>query len=187
MSLTSLSAVKAFKNITGAEHDAELQRLIPVVGTFIAEYCGRLFERQPNVTEYHSTKSGQRLLLLQRPPVLGIVSLADDPARVYGAETELAASTYVIDDADAGIVRLDGVSFSSGLRNVKIVYDGGYQEIPSALEQAAIELVWLARDKGDQALLGLKSKSIADGSVSYLDNQWPSGVHAILDLYRFAR
>ena len=187
MALTTLAAVKAFKNITVTVHDAELTRLIPTVDNFIAEYCGRTFEQDAAVVEYHSTKWGQRTLLLRRPPVQSIASIYDDPLRAYGATTLLASTTYVIDDANAGIVRLDGVSFSQGLLNVKVTYSGGFSTIPTILAQAAIELIWLARDKGDQALLGLRSKAVADGSVSYLDNQWPSGINAILDLYRFER
>ena len=186
MALTTLANVKAFKNITVTDHDVELTRLIPTVDNFVAEYCGRIFE-QATVTEYHSTRAGQRVLLLHRAPIVSITSIHDDPLRVYGANTLLASTVYVSDDDDlkAGMVRLDGISFSAGLRNVKVIYVGGFATIPCALEQAAIELIWLARDKGDQALLGLRSKSIADGSVSYLDNQWPSGINAILDLYRF--
>lgn len=184
MALTTLANVKAFKNITVDDHDNELSRLITTVDNFVEEYCGRTFE-QATVTEYHSTTWGQRVLLLKRPPIVSITSFYDDAVRVYGADTLLASTSYVIDDANAGIVRLDGTSFGQGLRNVKAVYVGGYATIPFALEQAAIELIWLARDKGDQALLGLRGKSIADGSVSYLDNQWPSGINAILDLYRF--
>jgi hypothetical protein len=44
-------------------------------------------------------------------------------------------------------------------------------------------LIWLARDKGDQALIGLSSRSIADSSI-VVRNDWPAGVQAILDLHR---
>lgn len=187
MSLTTLAAVKAYKNIEASNtaHDTELARLILTVDNFVAEYCGRTFEQSVTTTEYHSTTWGQRTLLLRRPPIQSIASVHDDPLRAYGASTLRASTSYVIDDANAGIVRLDGASFGQGIQNVKVIYSGGYSTIPLSLEQAAIELVWLARDKGDQALLGLKGKSVADGSVSYLDNSWPSGINAILDLYRF--
>jgi len=185
MSLTTLANVKAFKNITDTVHDNELSRLIITVDNFVAEYCSRTFEQNATITEYFSTKWGQRTLLLRRPPIQSIVSLYDDPIRSYGIGTLIPSTSYVVDDADAGILRLDGTSFGHGIQNVKITYSGGYATIPSALEQAAIELIWMARDKGDQALLGLRGKSVADGSVTYLDNQWPSGVNAILDLFSF--
>ncbi len=187
MSLVSLATVKAFKNITATEHDAELVRLIGAVDAFITTYCNRQFE-QATVTEYHSTRAGQTTLLLKRPPVASITSLHDDPDRVYGANTLIDPSDYVIEDTDAGILKLDGTVFQRGVNNVKVLYSGGFNPVPADLAQAAVELIWLARDKGDQALLGLQSKSVAEGrDVQIFANDWPAGVKAILDSYRLTR
>jgi hypothetical protein len=186
MSLTTLANVKAFKNITASEHDSEILRLIPAVDAFIAQYCNRTLE-QATVTEYYSTRAGQTTLRLKIYPVASITSIHDDVDRVYGADTLLAASDYVLDDAEAGIVKLDGCTFNEGLRNVKVIYLGGFAvgtPQRALLEQAAIELLWLARNKGDQALLGLQSRSIADGRVDTFNTDWPAGVKEILDLFR---
>lgn len=186
MSLTTLANVKAFMNISTAEHDVEILRLIPAVEAFIEGYCNRSLE-SVTITEYHSTRAGQSSLMTIRYPVASITSMHDDPSRVYGAETLLAASDYVLTEPHAGIVVLDGVTFNAGFNNVKIVYVAGYatgSKERALLEQAAIELVWLARKKGDQALLGLQSRSIADGRVDTLDLDWPAGVKEILDRFR---
>jgi len=186
MSLTTLANVKAFKNITATEHDTEILRLIPVVDGFIELYCNRTLE-QATVTEYHSTRAGQTILRLKQYPVASITSLHDDPDRVYGADTLIAATDYVLDDEKAGIVKLDGIAFEEGLKNVKVVYVGGFasgSKERALLEQAAIELLWLARNKGDQALLGLQSRSIADGRVDTFNTDWPAGVKTILDRFR---
>ena len=183
MSLTTLANVKAFKNVTASDHDAELLRLIPAVDAFIASHCNRVLE-QATVTEYYSGRSGQTTLRLRQYPVTSITSLHDDVERVYGADSLLAAGDYVLTDAKAGLVQLDGLTFEEGLNNIKIVYVGGFavgSPERALLEQAAIELVWLARDKGDKALLGLQSRSIADGSVTTFDTDWPAGVKGILD------
>jgi hypothetical protein len=82
---------------------------------------------------------------------------------------------------------LDGTSFNEGINNIRIVYTAGYAATATEralLEQAAVELVWLARDKGDKALLGVRSRSIADGRVDTLDMDWPAGVREILDQFR---
>ncbi len=183
MSLTTLANVKAFKNITASEHDAEILRLIPAVDAFLEQYCNRVLE-QATVTEYHSGRESQTVLRLKQYPVASITSIHDDVDRVYGADTLLAPADYVLEDAQAGLVRLDGVSFDEGIHNVKIVYVGGFAAASNeraSLEQAAIELVWLARDKGDKALLGLQSRSIADGRVDTFNTDWPAGVKEILD------
>lgn len=186
MSLTTLATVKAFKNITASEHDAEILRLIPAVDQFVEQYCNRVIE-SATVTEYHSTRDGQTTLKLQRYPVASITSLHDDVDRVYGADTLLATSDYVLTDPKAGIVALDGVSFHEGLNNVQVVYVAGFAagtKERALLEQAAIELIWLARDKGDKSLLGLQSRSIADGRVDTFNADWPAGVKEILDALR---
>lgn len=186
MSLTTLANVKAFKNITASEHDSELLRLIPVVDQFVEQYCNRVLE-QATVTEYHSGRSGQTVLKLDRYPVASITSLHDDAFRLYGADTLLPTSDYVLTEPKAGIVRLDGTTFDEGLNNIKVVYVAGFAPASKEmklLEEAAIELLWLARDKGDKSLLGLQSRSIADGRVDTFNTDWPAGVKEILDGFK---
>lgn len=189
MSLTTLANCKAFKNVTGTAHDAELARLILVVDEFCNAHCNRKLE-QATVTEYHSARRGQTVLILRQPPVASITSIHDDTERVYGSETLIAAADYVLEDADAGIVRFDGTSLQQGINNVKVVYPGGFAAGSSALkllEQAAIELVWLTRDLGDKALLGVQAKQIADGSITTFQRSRLEAVREILDRYRLER
>lgn len=185
MSLTTLATVKAFKNLSTSEHDAEILRLIPVVDQFIEAYCNVPLE-QATVTEYHSTRAGQTTLRLKRYPVISITSLHDDLYRTYGSDTLIAATDYIVEE-ESGLVILDGRTFPDGLKNVKVVYVAGYaagSKPRALLEQAAIELLWLARNKGDLALLGLQSRSIADGRVDTFNTEWPAGVREILDRFR---
>ncbi len=187
MSLTTLANVKAFKNITLTDHDSEINRLIPAVDAFVDQYCARTIE-QATVTEFHSTRAAQAKIFLKQPPVASITSIHDDPERTYASGDLLTDNTdYVLEDGDAGIVAFDEHTVKGGIRNIKAIYVGGYNPVPKDLEEAAIELVWLARMKGDQALLGLQSKSIADGSVQVMKTDWPAGVKPILDFYRLTR
>ena len=184
--LTTLMNAKAFKNITENTHDEELTRLIPVVQAFIESYCERTFEVATGLIDYLTTVPGQTTILLRRPPVVSITSIYDDPLRAYGASTLVAATDYVITNAEAGIVQFTRELSTGGINNLKVTYSGGYAATSQTLtlmEQAAIELMWLARDKGDQALIGLSSRSIADSSI-VVRNDWPAGVQAILDLHR---
>lgn len=183
MALTTVPACKAFRGIPGdnQEHDAELARLIPAVQTFLEEECERTFE-QATVTEYFNGHDWRDRLIVARPPIVSITNLWDDLARVYA--TPLAVSSYVIDDAEAGVIRLDGLTFSKGLRNIKLTYVGGFAAIPTDLEQAAIELVWAAREKGVNNLVGVRSRSVADGNVQYVNLGWGSLAQDIIAKYR---
>ncbi len=183
MPITTTAACKDFRGIAAenTEHDAELDRLIVAVQAFLEQECQRTFD-QNVVTEYYNGSDWRDRLIVSKPPIIGITNIWDDPARVYS--TPLDSSLYVIDDADAGVIRLDGITFSSGLRNIKITYTGGYTATPDDLEEAAIELVWAARMKGDQNLVGVRSRSLADSSTQFLNLAWPLDLEPIISKYR---
>jgi len=199
MALTTVHACKSFRGIPGdnQEHDDELARLIPAVQAFLELECGRTFE-SATVTEYyhgagsggdtltaaHSAPTWRSSLVIARPPIITIAGIWDDPLRAYGSSTQLAASSYVVGDVDAGIILLDGLTFQPGLRNIKVTYQGGFATIPADLAQAAIELVWAAREKGVQNLVGVRSRSVADGNVQYVNLGWGSLAQDIIAKYR---
>lgn len=183
MALTTVPACKAFRGIPGdnQEHDAELARLITAVQAFLEEECERVFEAA-TVTDYFHGDDWRDRVIVARPPLISITNIWDDPARVYA--TPLSASRYVIADADAGLIRLDGLTFTTGLRNIKVAYVGGYTEIPQDLSQAAMEMVWAAREKGANNLIGVRSRSVADGSVQFVNLGWGGLVDDIVRKYR---
>lgn len=174
MSITTVSNCKAFREIKteNDEHDAELARLIPAVEAFLKEECQLAFSAAEG-TEYFDGDQWKTQLLVARVPIISITNLWDDPARLFA--TPMPSTSYDIKDAKAGIVRLlDGRCFSAGQRNIKITYNGGFASIPLDLEQAAIEMVWAAREKGLHNLIGVRSRSIADGNVQFVNLDWGS-------------
>lgn len=183
MAITTKAKCKDFRGIPTAttEHDAELDRIIPAVQEFLERECERVFEKS-TVTEYYSGLEWRDRLIVAQPPIVTITNIWDDLARSYA--TPLASSLYVIEDANAGLIKLDGVTFQEGLRNIKITYEGGFTTIPEDLEQAAIELVWAAREKGLSNLVGVRSRSVADGNVQYVNLAWGSLAEDILRKYR---
>lgn len=183
MSITTVPQCKAFRDIEGdnTEHDAELVRIIVAVQEWLEGQCGRTFSLLGTVIEYHSGEKWRDRLLISRPPLSTITNIWDDPLRVYG--TALSSAYYVIEDAESGIIRLDGYTFQSGIRNIKITYTGGFVSIPNDLEEAAIEMVWAAREKGKHNLVGVRSRSIADGNVQYMNLEWDSIARGIVQKY----
>ena len=136
---------------------------------------------------YYHGQDWRDRLLVARPPIVSVTNLWDDPLRVYA--TPLASTLYVVpvagtDDANAGMIRLDGYRFQAGVQNIKITYSGGYAVIPADLEQAAIEMVWAAREKGAHNLIGVRSRSIADGNVQFVNLGWESLAEGIIRRYR---
>lgn len=178
MPLITVSDCKAFRGIGNevTEHDDELARLIAAAQAWMEAECGRVFDTG-TVTEYYHGNDWSECLVIARPPITSITNIWDDPLRVYGSDTLLSASRYAIGDAEAGIIELDGLTFQKGLRNIKITYVGGYVATDArltALKQALIEMVWAAREKGAHNLVGVRSRSIADGSVQFVNLDWGS-------------
>jgi hypothetical protein len=186
MSLTTLAVCKAYRGITGTEHDAELSRLILAVDGFVRQYCGRVLE-PATLIEYYSPEPGATRLVLREWPVQSVVSVSEDPQMTFPPTATLDASTYGVDGLSGVIALKPGRTFRGGLNSVRVEYVAGYPDGSSersALQQAATELVWLAHEKGDSALLGLQSRSIGDGRVDTLNLDWPGGVREILDSFR---
>ena len=196
MSITTVANCKAFRGIgsDNTEHDAELERIIPAVQAFLEQECGRKFDQQ-TVTEYYhgaraygcqreSPSSWRNRLLVARPPIQSVTNIWDDYLRAYGSTTLLATSSYLVADAEAGLIMLNGLYFNVGLNNIKITYVGGYQTMPLDLEQAAIEMVWAAREKGQHNLIGVRSRSVADGNLQFVNLDWGSpNLAAIIQKY----
>lgn len=184
MPITTVANCKAFRGIgaENTEHDAELERIIPAVQAFLEQECQRAFDAA-TVTEYYDGEEWGDVLIVGRPPINSITNLWDDATRAYA--TPLASTKYDVKDAKAGIVRLlDGLRFIQSQRNIKITYNGGYTTMPRDLEQAAIEMVWAAREKGQHNLIGVRSRSVADGNLQFVNLDWGSpNLAAIIQKY----
>lgn len=172
MAITTVPNCKAFLNIPSdnKEHDAELARIIASLEAFLEMKTGRKIKKE-TITEYFDGDDWRDRLLVARPPIESIVNLWDDTSRVWSVP--LAASTYETLNPDAGIIRLlDGLQFSRGRRNIKLTYIGGYEGAIPGIEQEVIELVWAAREKGQYKLIGVRNRSIADGSTQWMNLDW---------------
>lgn len=184
MPLTTLERVKQYRNVTTTEHDAELTRLITAVDGYVAQYCDRVLE-QTTLTEYYSPPAGETQLRLRQWPVAVVLALYDDPTRTYDPASLIPVTSYAVDPS--GLLTLLDRTWSGGPQSVRVEYVAGYANGSpdrALLEQAAIELVWLAHTQGDQALLGVRGRRLGDGSLEQLELGWPSTARAILDRYR---
>lgn len=141
--LTTVANVKANygldTNIT--THDTMLQNLITQNSKQISEECGRTFAAA-DYTEYYDG-DGSDILMVNQYPINSITSIHDDVDRNFNSDTLIDSSYYhsVHDDAKGGIIRGDGVVFSKGKRNIKVVYNGGFSTLPGDLVKACEQMV----------------------------------------------
>jgi hypothetical protein len=120
----------------GVPADASVERCVSSASRAIARLCGRAFERA-TVTEYPASY-GRPFLLLERPPLVAIVSVTEagellDPAR-YTIAGDLADGglVYRLEDAWPDTARVGGlVTTTVELRQgspaaLAVTYTGGY-------------------------------------------------------------
>lgn len=139
MSVITSTMVKTYLKIaaTVTNDDALLADIINKVEQMF-KIATQLDLEQAAYTEYYNG-DGTDMLLLRHYPVSAITALYDDTDRVYGADTEISSEDFVLDE-NAGIIRLDGLTFAQGLKNIKVVYTAGHSPVPEDIQLALIQL-----------------------------------------------
>jgi len=203
-----LNEVKEFLQITSTNDDSLITNMISRTTKMIQDYLGRnIFSR--TITELQSGDGMTSLITLREYPIISVTTIHDDPNRTFGSGTLLIKDTttvegdYIIIDEDdpdgenAGeILCVDGVVFSKGDKNIKVVYIAGYAtaSIPKTLVMAQIDLVaFFFRNKDMR--LGIDSYRLGQFSVKYTPNDTannkfagvPAQILSSLDMYKDIR
>lgn len=176
MSLTTLSAVKAYKGLGSSDLDATISALIPRAEAAVLAHLSRVIE-QGAVTETRDGTGGMMLLLREWP----VVSVAT--VKVDGQTIPLAAALGQAGWAIAErTLILNGYRFTRGMRNVQIVYTAGYSATPGDIEQAVIETVLLSLER--RTHLDVSSKSLAGETISFITAQLSPSARQLLQPHR---
>lgn len=182
--LTTLDDCRRYLHLPDASHDALIESLIASVSEAVEQYCGREFGRK--IRTFQTDGKGEAALLLPVRPVVRVIELHDDPARTFAAASRIPSDRYVV-YPDEGIVRLVGGGFFPGMRNVRVVYEAGYDALPATLSHAAMMIVAAAYTRAAQGADALQSESIGAYTVSYDNADWPAPARAMLSRYRECR
>lgn len=205
--LTTLATLKDELGISDSSEDTRLERFIEQASAMIAAYLGRTLHYESAVVE-KVAGDGTEHLLVKRPPVKAITSIALDGVTVDSGD-------YEIYDADAGIIynvagwdwttvrTADGVArpplAGSERRLYTVTYAGGWEcptqsgtgatALPKDIEAAAISLaVTLRARRGrdrDIASESMMSYSVSFKDASTVKSGLPADVAAMLDPYKF--
>lgn len=184
MAIITKEDVKNFLGIAAAEtsDDGIISSTIDRALAETELYCGRIFA-EAVYTEYHDG-DGSDSVLVDNFPIVSIASLHDDPDREYNADDLIDTDDYVF-YANKGKIKLDGSVFSSGIKNIKIVYTAGYGgsiAYPNDLKQAMIDLTASIYLAGKAGINVVESQEIVY-RPSYLKKE----AYAILKRYRSIR
>ena len=123
--------------------DTLLTLLVQQVSARCQSYLNRdLEDTGEHATEYFNGDGRRRVFPLRRFPISTVTSVHDDIDRNYGSGSLISSSDYAI-HLDEGYVEIE-YPLQPGMRNVKIIYDGGYLAsegvlpVPDAMKQAAL-------------------------------------------------
>lgn len=158
--LTSLINVKAELSITDTNSDTLLNRYITSASAAAAQYCNRVFvvesiqDQFCGVRDTVLFRARHGVLQLSRWPISGITSV------VVNSVTLVENTDFITDAINGQLTRLD----SSGQRtswcglSITVNYNGGFDVIPSDVEDAVIRMVTKRyRAKGRDATLKQES------------------------------
>lgn len=137
--MTTIEKVKSYLEITSSNYDTVISQLISNVDSFLKKTLGREFTKEER-TEYFD--GGVKHIVLKEYPIDSSQPLAvyyNSHNQSNPSWNEIDSSNYVVYDSE-GILEHYG-KFPSGKRNIKVVYTGGYSEIPDDLELLAKQLV----------------------------------------------
>lgn len=179
--LTTPARVKNHLRLSGDEHDAALVQHIAAISEAVEQYCRRPFARAQTSEIFDGP--GDDAVFLRRRPVHAITAVWDDPSRRFDPARALPETSCVLYPETGVLKRVDGY-FARGARTVRVDYDGGFDEPPAALVQAANVLVAHYFVRGQQGGDGLASESMGAYQVSYDAADWPASAKALLAEYR---
>ena len=148
---------------------------------------GRLLKSRSH-TEYYDGNGTASLYLNHWPISSTTITITIDADRAFTSTGDVVTSTDVMLSTELGLVRLDGHTFETGEKNVKVEYSAGYSTAAAfdlvLASKEMVQLMWNRMDKKD--LIGVRSESFEGGSRAY-ETDLPWSVKKVLDMYRDKR
>ncbi len=170
-------------------NDTLFELLIDGVSEAFDGYVGRPLAKTTYTAVYYDG-NGKETLLLPNYPIVSITSIAEDGT----ALTEGENSDYLFYAASGILKRVSG-AWLKGPKKIKITYVAGYVvqgatptapdiALPADLKLACMIQVAREWKKTQDSEWGQTSKSLGDGSVSFIEASLLKEVREILDRYR---
>jgi len=189
--LITIAEYKAYAKIQSSAEDDKLTLLIPSVSALVKNYCGRTFvdyastattASSISATEYCS--DGGFFIYTMEQPIINVVSLQTRSTPFESYTTRTVDTEYVVDKQNDYIYCLydEVYGFSTGPNAVKIVYHGGFLDVPEDLKLAVLDLVrfYIRRESVPRA--ALNSNQISIENTPSVD--FPSHIKRVLEIYR---
>lgn len=181
--LCSLTDVKLFMGVTGANSDMDdlLSELINRFSVLFETHISRNILSR-SYTETHDGGDFYMLFTAQYP-IISVESIHDSSDWSWTDSTLIDSDEYMVTSGGRfNVVVLKSTTFTDYLENVQIIYTAGYATVPEDIQQCIIEEV--ARSYKNKEEVGVTSKSLSDGSVSYSAQGLLTKTLLVLDRYK---
>ena len=191
--LVTLAQYKEAEGISSSKDDLRFNSIVPSVSELVKTYCGNSFVDfySSNKTETFTIDWGTYVVQLTESPVNSIVSVQE--RETYGAAYSTLTtsnSEYYLESSTDSILRTNDSgryqNWPRGVGAVKVVYTGGYSEVPADLKLAVFDLItyyYKDEHKQRQSIAGATLQN--QGSSSQRMNVgFPDHIKRVLDLYK---
>jgi len=177
--LATLDDVKGYLGVSqvSANDDPLLKRLITSASAYIRNYTTNDITTQ-TVTEWRKG-NGRTNMALRNTPITDVASVTINGISVPNAMDDVEWATGYI--YDSNFLYLRGFIFEKGMRNVKVVYTGGYADPPVDIVQACCEIVALIYRR--RSWIGQSSKGMAGETTSFIQKEVAPETLATLKRY----
>lgn len=173
--LTDVDMVKDHLGIPDGttDYDERIKRHINAATDMIETLTDRTLKERTGLVDIQSGRRNDRILLPQWP-VQAITELwIDSSSDFTDSENIVDATKYRLEldsrGRGVGIVLKKGCLFPNGTGNIKVVYDAGYQTIPSDLQEACIFLTDFLYDLRQDRRVGSVQKGKNQENVTFLE------------------
>jgi hypothetical protein len=184
--MITLQEYKDAKSMQSTKDDTRLEFLISSVSQLVKTYCGTSFTEyfeEPKV-ELFNIDWNTHIVQLTESPVVAVDSVEERDGYTSSYK-ELGATEFYVDPLTDSVLRTSGGnsyrSWPRGPGAVRVTYTAGYEEVPSDLKLAVIDLVhYYFKDEYKER------KTIGSSSIeNFADSvDFPAHIKRVLDLYR---
>lgn len=182
LNLTTKADYKTYVGIKSTNEDAIIDFIIPKVSELVKTYCRRSFVDYWDVPKTEFFKGGVSKFILDETPIVNISSVQQ--SLDYGQTwTNLVQYTdWVLDDYSILSLNTTGY-FPELINGYKVVYTGGYNDVPNDLEIAVLDLITYYR-KNDGAIHSAKAAGSNSVQIEYITTtSLPAHIRRVLDQY----
>ena len=190
MAILDLATYKLYKGLNSPTDDTKNTNTINAVNAFIEAYTGRVFTTYygADKTEYFSSTFTE--LYPIETPIVSVTSLeySNDNGETYS--TALVEYTdYIIDTDNDAVISLKGefCTPTYPFNAIKLVYRGGYSEVPKDLVMAAVHLTDYYVDEEYTPRKSLAGSSVDHVVQPDMTARLPAHIRRVLENYRDIR